>query len=142
MRTKRIAATATLGLFVFSLMGFPAPPILAADNPIVTENQLTGSNGWRLGGLVSDDTTGQIKGYASATSVNQGESLTFSVTVNPAQTYTIDIYRIGWYGGLGGRLVRPGGLLAGVIEGPCTPGPAPGVVACGWRPGYTVRASA
>ena len=137
MRTKRIAATATLGLFVFSIMGFPATPILAADNPIVTENQLTGSNGWRLGGLVSDDTTGQIKGYASATSVNQGESLTFSVTVNPAQTYTIDIYRIGWYGGLGGRLVRQSGSLAGVTQAPCTPDPTTGLVACGWTPSYT-----
>src|SRR5437764_13102760 len=114
MRTKRIAATATLGLFVFSLMGFPATPLLAADNAIVAENQLTGSNGWRLGGLVSDDTTGQIKGYASATSVNQGESLTVSVTVNTSQTYTIDIYRMGWYGGTGGSLVPQIGWLGRV----------------------------
>src|SRR5207237_4902380 len=123
MRTKRIAATATLGFFVFSLMAFPATPLLAADNAIVTENQLTGSNGWRLGGLVSDDTTGQIKGYTSATSVNQGESLTFSVSVNPAQTYTIDIYRIGWYGGLGGRLVRQSGSRAGAPPAGGTPEP-------------------
>src|SRR5207237_8466049 len=129
MRTKRIAATATLGFFVFSLMAFPATPLLAADNAIVTENQLTGSNGWRLGGLVSDDTTGQIKGYASATSVNQGESLTCHVSGNPAQTYTIDIYRIGWYGGLGGRLLRQSRSLAGVTQAACTPDPTTGRVA-------------
>jgi len=46
----------------------------AAANPVVDENQQLGSNAWRMTGPVSDDTTGQIKGYASATSVNQNES--------------------------------------------------------------------
>src|SRR5438874_6949210 len=72
----------------------------AADNPIVIENQQPGSNGWFWTNL-GNDISGQVKGYASATSVNQNESITFYVSVNPAQTYTIDFYRIGWYAGLG-----------------------------------------
>src|SRR5260370_15222355 len=81
----------------------PATPMraLAADNPIVAENSLPGSTGWRLGSLVADDQTQQVKRYASATSVNQHATITLFVSVSPAQTYTIDIYRMGWYSGLG-----------------------------------------
>src|SRR5437667_12838190 len=133
MRPRRIVVTALLSLFAGVA---PASSQLAADNPIVLENQQPGSSGW-FWSKAGDDATGQIKGYASATSVNQGESITFYVTVNPAQTYTIDIYRIGWYGGLGGRLVRQSGSLAGVTQAPCTPDPTTGLVACGWTPSYT-----
>src|SRR5262245_58906467 len=78
----------------------------AADNPIVIENQQPGSSGWQLTLNAANDSTGQIKGYASATSVQKGEPINFHVTVNPAQTYSIDVYRVGWYQGLGGRLMQ------------------------------------
>src|ERR1700681_1984691 len=80
----------------------PASP-LAVDNPIVLENQQPGSGNWMWSKL-TDDTAQQIKGYASATSVNQNENLTFFVTVNPVQSFTIDFYRFGWYAGAGARL--------------------------------------
>src|ERR1700681_2123624 len=80
----------------------PASP-LAVDNPIVLENQQPGSGNWMWSKL-ANDTAQQIKGYASATSVNQNENLTFYVSVNPVQNYTIDFYRFGYYGGLGARL--------------------------------------
>src|SRR5438552_4098496 len=73
------------------------------DNPITIENQNPGTDQWTLGRpgfSVSSDATAQIQGYASATSVNKGQSISFSITVNPAQTYTMDIYRMGWYGGM------------------------------------------
>src|SRR5947199_305840 len=52
----------------------------ATTNPIVLENQQPGSDQWRLnlaGFQEADDATGQIKGYASATSVNKGQLITF-----------------------------------------------------------------
>ena len=73
---------------------------LAVDNPIVLENQQPGSGNW-MWSKIADDTAQQIKGYASATSVNQNQDITFSVSVNPVQNYTIDFYRFGWYGGRG-----------------------------------------
>ena len=106
MRMRRVVVTALLFAWTASA---PSSSPLAADNPIVLENQQPGSNGWYWFPLKwGDDATGQIKGYASAVSVNQNESITFYVSVNPAQTYTIDFYRMGWYAGLGGRL-RPSG---------------------------------
>src|SRR5439155_26036322 len=66
----------------------PSGLVYAADNPIVIENQQAGSSGWQLATWASD-AQGQIKGYASATSVNKGTPITCYVTVNPAQTFTI-----------------------------------------------------
>src|SRR2546426_5674967 len=138
LQLKRIAVVALAGLFAAAIMG-PAPPALAVDNPIVTENQQPGSTAWRLtAALIADDATGQIKGYASATSVNQSESITFHVTVNPAQTYTIDFYRMGWYAGLGGRLRLHVGPLDGVPQPPCDSDPITGLIACNWAPSYTL----
>ena len=46
----------------------------------------------------------EIEGYASLTSVNVGGSISFFVSTSDS-TYTMDFYRIGWYGGAGGREV-------------------------------------
>src|SRR6266581_3520341 len=133
---RRIVVTAMLGLCAWAALA-PASSTLAADNPIVVENQQPGSNDW-VWSKVGDDATGQIKGYASATSVNQNESITFYVTVNPAQTYTIDFYRIGWYAGLGGRLRLHVDSLGGVPQPPCDSDPTTGLIACNWAPSYTL----
>src|SRR5213594_1932658 len=134
MRLRRIVVTALLGLFAWTV---PASSTLAVDNPIVLENQQPGDGGWMWSRL-GDDVTQQIKGYASATNINQNESITFYVTVNPAQTYTIDFYRMGWYAGLGGRLRLHAGPLGGVPQPPCDTDPTTGLIACNWAPNYTL----
>jgi hypothetical protein len=124
-------------LFLLSLVGSSVVlPAAAATNPIVTENQQPGTTAWQLG-LTADDTNKQVKGYASTTSVPQGGSITFYVTVNPVQTYTIDVYRIGWYGGAGGRLFLHVGPLAGIQQAACPTDANTGMIACTWTPAYT-----
>ena len=114
----------------------------AQSNPVVIENQQPGSSAWQLGDLYgrpfASDSPGQIKGYASATSVNKGQAITFYVTVNPAQTYTIDVYRIGWYQGLGGRLMQHIGPLNGVQQPTCPTNATTGLIECNWAAGYTL----
>src|SRR5438132_194491 len=129
--------------FTGRLLGFlllvvltPASP-LAVDNPIVLENQLPGSGNWMWSKL-ADDTNQQIKGFASATSVKQNENLTVYVTVNPAQNYTIDFYRFGWYGGAGARLRLHVGPLSGFQQAPCPTDASTGLIACTWTPSYTL----
>ncbi|HUE98225.1 MAG TPA: hypothetical protein VMN99_03160 [Anaerolineales bacterium] len=97
-----------LVLMFSSMPSFGTGIVLAAgdeDNPIVIENRLPGSNGWKLpqsGFKAGDDIEKQIKGYASHTSINKGRPITFFISVNPVQTYVIDIFRMGWYQGHGG----------------------------------------
>ncbi len=112
-----------------------------SPNPIDVENQQPGSANWQLGlrGFrVGNDPIGHVKGYASATSVNKGGAITFYVSVNPAQTFGIDIYRIGWYQGLGGRLLRRVGPLRGVQQTTCPTDATTGLIACNWFSAYTL----
>src|SRR5881296_1604930 len=110
-----------------------------ASNAIVIENQQPGTTQWRANfGSTASDAGGQMKGYASATSVNKGENITFYVSVNPAQTYTIDVYRMGWYQGLGGRLMQHIDPLNGVQQTACPTDPTTGMIECQWAPAYTL----
>src|SRR6187455_3180079 len=115
---------AWLGACLVAALGVTTAPatVAAQGNPIVVENQQAGTNAWDIlntNGLIATDSGGQIKGYASAPSVNKGESIAFKVSVKPAQTFTIDVYRIGWYGGLGGRLMQHIGPLSGTTQATC-----------------------
>ena len=71
-------------------------------NPIVCENQKAGSpsSEWQITG--AGDST--IQGFATAFSIAPGQTQQFKIDTN-ASAYTIDIYRMGYYGGFGARLV-------------------------------------
>ena len=140
-RRRLASGLLTTSVVAAICVGVPAG-VAAAANPVVAENQQAGTSAWKLGSLVADDVTQQIKGYASATSVSQNASITFFVSVNPVQTFNLDIYRIGWYGGLGGRLRlhQPG--LAGTMQPACPTDPTTGMIACHWAPSYSLTVPA
>ena len=71
-----------------------------SSNPIVCENQLPGTSDWAISG--AGDLT--IQGFATDISVNSGQTVSFKIST-PATSYHIDIYRLGYYQGMGGRLV-------------------------------------
>ena len=140
-RRRLASGLLTTSVVAAICVGVPAG-VAAAANPVVAENQQAGTSAWKLGSLVADDVTQQVKGYASATSVSQNASITFFVSVNPVQTFNLDIYRIGWYGGLGGRLRlhQPG--LAGTMQPACPTDPTTGMIACHWAPSYSLTVPA
>jgi hypothetical protein len=72
-----------------------------APNPIQQENALPGSDGWLHAGADGR----AIEGYATEPSVQPGDTIHFHVSTTPAASYHLDVYRLGWYGGLGARLV-------------------------------------
>src|SRR5438552_2514597 len=119
----------------------PVSVTVVNASPIVLENQQPGSGNWQMllsGFQPADDTAKQIKGYASATSVNKGESITFHVTVTPAQSYTMDVYRMGWCQGLLGRLMQSIGPLQGVEQPACPVDAGTGLIECDWTASYTL----
>ncbi|HEY5809566.1 MAG TPA: N,N-dimethylformamidase beta subunit family domain-containing protein [Povalibacter sp.] len=73
-----------------------------ATNAITAENCLAGnpSGEWDVSG--AGDTT--IQGFATEISVNRGSTVSFKVATN-ATSYRFDIYRLGYYGGMGARKV-------------------------------------
>jgi len=72
-------------------------------NGIVAENCLPGtaSSVWDVGINGGDPS---IVGFATDISVNVGQSINFKINT-PAKAYTMDIYRMGYYGGMGARKV-------------------------------------
>ena len=87
-----------------------------AQNAIVTENLLSGnpSSEWDI----SDKTAGDpsIQGFADGLSVNKGETVRFKINVTDAAEYNVKIYRLGYYGGDGARLIIDLGNFTGVIQ--------------------------
>src|SRR4051794_22843066 len=87
--------TGVLAVVVTPLSSSRRPVETAEDNPVQIENRLRGTTRWRVTNA-ADDTGQQIKGYASAVCVNVGQRIDFYVSVHPAQTYSIDIFRFGY----------------------------------------------
>ena len=75
------------------------PPIL---NPIACENSQPGnpSSEWDISGAGDSS----IQGFATDISVDQGQTVCFKIDTD-ATHYRLDIYRMGYYGGMGARKV-------------------------------------
>jgi hypothetical protein len=75
----------------------------AGPNPIQTENALGGTqpSAWLQPAVPPTS----IEGYTSETSVLPGEPVHLHVSTKDGYRYTVELYRLGWYGGLGARLV-------------------------------------
>jgi hypothetical protein len=84
--------------------------------------------GWRL--------RKEIQGYVSHLSVRPGDTLKVYLSADPGGQYQLDIFRMGYYGGKGGRLVkRISPLGATGIRATPQPIPADGphhIIECQW----------
>jgi hypothetical protein len=111
----RALALAVSSALLLTAGGVAAPPAALAANPIQIENAKPGDSYWTA---ATQDPGTAIEGYASANSVRPGQSIGFHVSTMPAARYRIEIDRLGWYGGSGGRRVT---CLAGSSLDPtCT----------------------
>jgi hypothetical protein len=85
-------------------------------NPVQRENDHLGTTTWRI--PPGKESTVEIQAYASAPSVPVEHWITFYASTQKAGTpYSIGIYRLGWYNGLGGRLMAPPVNLIGQAQG-------------------------
>ena len=107
------------------------PNCAAAANPVVCENALPGAPPaqWQVR-EVGDPT---IQGFATSMSVNAGETENFKIDT-PAAAYHLDIYRLGYYGGNGARLiaanVKPTATLP-QSQPECLKSSSTGLIDCG-----------
>ncbi len=122
-----------------------APAGTAATRPsdlILRENQRPGTRDWLLTKTGVDPATKYrcpwIEGFCSHTSIRAGESLTVHVSTNPPSPFTLDIYRTGYYGGAGARLMRRLGPFPGVTQPDPPVGPKR-VRDCAWPPAVSLR---
>lgn len=129
----RLRATRTwVRVLVAAVVWTAAAGVAIAQNAIVRENRTPGTTDWLLTRVeaVPANTRDEryqrqraIEGYVSRTSVRAGETLTAYVSTSPAASYRADVYRLGYYGGKGGRLVARLGPFAGAVQPDPTDGP-------------------
>src|SRR4051812_12445544 len=93
---------------------------------IERENAKEGATDWQLTRVRLDSRDGfrspWIEGYCSKQSVKAGESLDIMVSTDPPGRFEIEVFRMGYYGGRGARLMT----TLGPFQGKPQPTPKPG----------------
>jgi len=105
------------------------------NNPILVENLKQGTKDWKL---TNPATNQEIEGYASLTSVNRGGEIKLFVNTKEPN-YTIEIFRMGWYGGAGARQIIPPITRAGIAQPPPIVDEDTGLIECNWQSPYVLK---
>lgn len=79
----------------------------------------------------------EIEGFASGASVNRGESILLFVNTEPE--YTIEIFRLGWYGGVGAKRMMAPVTRPGKSQPNPLPDPLTGLVECIWNDPFVLQ---
>jgi hypothetical protein len=96
------------------------------------EYQSQGTSAWKVTDAARNH---EVEGYASLTSVNAGGQICLFVNSTDPQ-YSLTIYRMGYYGGRGGRQMTSPVTLTGIRQPVPSPDPATGIVDCPWSDPY------
>jgi hypothetical protein len=137
-------AAVGLGLHPISVDGqivTEANQTRAKSSVIRQENSKQGARDWQLTRVRLDKRGGlrspPIEGYCSKQSVAAGESIDIMVSSDPQQEFIIEIFRTGYYGGRGARLMTKLGPFVGKTQ----PLPQVGdkrIRECHWKPATTL----
>jgi hypothetical protein len=119
-----------------------APTVLASGvtAPVATwliaENAKPGTIDWVVTGI---QTPHVLEGYASAVSAVPGDELNLFVNTS-ATSFHVEAYRMGYYQGLGGRLIARTEEVGGQRQAPSVLlGGAISTVSCPWEPSVALR---
>jgi hypothetical protein len=132
-RRRRLRIVRTPAITALLLSSLAAATALAAPrtghelrtarpgNPIQAENTLPGTRAW----YGTPAPPNAVDAYASEVSARPGQPIHLHVATEPAAAYRIEIYRLGWYGGTGGRLIGCSPSCNGSRQGVPRPNPGP-----------------
>jgi len=119
--TTTTTTTTTLG---------PGQVELATAGWIQAENARPGTTNWVVTGRPVPHA---LEGYANRVSAQAGDPVTLFVnTVAP--TFHVEAYRMGWYQGLGGRLIWQSAEVPGQRQPAAKFSPGINLIECAWAP--------
>ena len=142
-----MARVSLLALLVTAAMCAGSATVAAQPDTIRLENAKAGSTDWLLTRVARHDDEiyelgwhrrKGIEAYASQTSVKAGETLNVHVSTYPVNKYSVSIYRMGYYGGAGARLMRSLGPLQGTAE-PTPQDGARNLLESNWKVGFSLQ---
>ncbi|MEV6302488.1 N,N-dimethylformamidase beta subunit family domain-containing protein [Actinoplanes sp. NPDC051861] len=125
-RTLFVLLLVVAALFVPSAAS--ADPCAPVVNPVACENTKTGTP--RTTWDVTGSGSAALQGFTTEMSVNVGETVRFKVD-SSAASYRLDIYRMGYYGGNGARLITTVNPVGQQNQPDCVSDPTTGLVDCG-----------
>ena len=109
--------------------GQPPAGVTGDVKAIARENALPGTGAWQIG---TPSQNGQIVAYSNRESYPAGSDVSISVSANPAGQFTWRVFRMGGYGGMGGRLYGQGGPVFAPTQASPSFDPTTGLVRAGW----------
>lgn len=116
-RRELLLGVAGVGLSASAARLTAAP---ARSDLIRAENEKPGTTDWMLTNSRIDPKTKYrcpwIEGYCGRTSVRAVDTLAVMVSTNPPSPFILDVYRLGYYQGKGGRRVARLGPFAGTVQ--------------------------
>ena len=101
-------------------------------NWVVTENAKAGTSAWRI----TPGASKGIAGYADKTSAKLGGTVTLYVDTG-ASSFRVEAYRLGYYSGLGGRLIWTSASKTGVDQSKPKVTAVTNMVEARWSPSIT-----
>ncbi|HEU5252502.1 MAG TPA: PKD domain-containing protein [Solirubrobacterales bacterium] len=147
LKQLTIALLAAVAAVLLLPHGARADVSCPSEIPVVQENNCSGpgSDGWRL-----IEYSPNVAGFATKTSVNLGEAVTLKlgrVNTSAASSVKVDVYRMGYYGNTGGRLITaassPSVAVNNLFSNCGTTNTTTGLKSCaGWASSYTIPGSA
>lgn len=96
---------------------------------VLAENQCAGTADWWSSPQAP---AGAIEAYTTQPSVLAGDPLELCVSTRPAARYQVGVFRLGWYGGPGGRLMAEPLRNTGLPREAEQPDPNTGIVRAQW----------
>ncbi len=138
---KRFLIFSRISLLVTLLAcGAVVPRALGQSALIREENAKPGALDWQLTRVRVDGNNFRspwIEGYCSKQSVLAGETIDIMVSTDPPVPFRIEIFRTGYYGGRGARLMTMLGPFPGVAQ-PIPPVGEKRLRECRWTPATTL----
>jgi len=108
----------------------------AAESLIQRENSKPGALDWQLTKVRIPNNayrSKDLEGYCSHQSIEAGEKLQIMVSANPPGPFRLEIFRMGYYGGRGARLMTTLGPFQGKVQ-PDPPVGEKRLRECKWEP--------
>ena len=109
--------------------GQPPSGVTGDVRAIARENALPGTGAWQIG---TPSRSGELVAYSNQESYPAGSDVSISVSASPAGQFSWRVFRMGGYGGTGGRLYGQGGPVFAPTQANPSFDPTTGLVRAGW----------
>jgi hypothetical protein len=115
--------------------GSPPPSGVTGDvKAIARENALPGTSEWSIS---NPSTNNEIVAFSNLESYPAGSNVSIAVSASPAGQFNWKVFRMGGYGGMGGRLYAEGGPVMALQQPPPSFDSTTGLVVCHWSPTFS-----